>query len=149
MTEIFIIALDGILLHVQLIYHNNSSNSYTWVDFPNGFSRLTNPKYYHHTKESQKVIDDIIDPYLNEKRTYHALLIMDMFRGQMKECMLDLLKKHNIVLVRGPVNMAHLFQLLNLTLDSYFKSYMKNKFSEGCTREIIKQLWKRCNCTAT
>ena len=66
MTETFIIALDSILLPLQLICQDNSSKSYPWIDLPIGFSLLTNVKYYSNSEDSK--IDEIIDPYLADKR---------------------------------------------------------------------------------
>ena len=57
---------------------------------PKGFSLNTNPKHYRNKKETQKVINEIISPRVKSVReelklssNFPALLVMDVFRGQM------------------------------------------------------------------
>ena len=59
-----------------------------------------------------KLVEEIIIPYIEKERTslklpktQLVLLIMDVFREQMTED----LKDNNILLVRIPANMTHIF----------------------------------------
>ena len=90
-----------------------------------------NPKHYSNTAESIKLIEEIIVPYVEKERAplklsdkEPALLIMDVFRGQMTEDVLNVLKENNILLVRVPANMTHLFQPLDLTVNGTSKAFM-------------------------
>ena len=89
-----------------------------------------NPKHYSNTVEPLKLIKEIIIPYFIKERislklpkTQPALLIMDVFRGQMTEDVFTVLKDNNIFLVRVPVKMAHIFQLLDLTFSGTLKTF--------------------------
>ena len=122
---------------MQLIYGGKTTRSLPPVEFPKSFSHSINPAHYSNTEESIKIIKEIIVPYvINETENrnlpaeFPALLIMDVFRGQMTASVIDLLKSENILLVKVPNNMTHLFQPLDLTVNSWAKNYMKEKFAE-------------------
>ena len=103
--------------------------------------------HYSSTEESIKVIEQIIMPYLKREREkldlpadYSALLIMDVFKGQMTPPVLELLKESNILLVEVPNNMTHLFQPLDLTVNSWAKNFMREKFAEWYASQIREGL---------
>ena len=90
-----------------------------------------------------KLINEIIVPYLTKKKNelhlpqdHPSLLIMDVFRGQMTEEVLEKLKCNNIFLVRVPANMSHIFQPLDLTVNGHFKQYMKKNLSTWYSEQI-------------
>ena len=95
--------------------------AYLNLNFPLDFPSLSaNPKHYSNTSESMKLVKEVTIPYIEKERislklpkTIPALLIMDVFRGQMTEDILTILKGNNIVLVRVPANMTYIFQLLD------------------------------------
>ena len=71
-------------------------------------------------------------PYIKKERisltlpqTQPALLIMDIFRGQMAEDILTVLKNNNILLVRVSVNMMHIFQPFHLMVNGIFKTFIR------------------------
>ena len=67
---------------------------------------------------------------------------MDVFKGQLTKVVLDLLRANNIFVVKVPANMTHLFKPLDLTVNSSAKSFMKEKFAEWYTQEIMESLEK-------
>lgn len=147
MTATFTITLEGKFLPMQLIYAGKTSQSHPKVDFPDTFSLSANPKHYSNTAESIKLIKKIIIPYLEKERsslnllpTHQALLVMDVFRGQMTDDVLNLLKENSILLVRVPANMTHLYQPLDLTVNGHFKTFMRSKFSQWYSKQILLQL---------
>ena len=68
-----------------------------------------------------------------------ALLILDVFRGQMTSEVTNLLR-NNIFFVTVPNNMTHLFQPPVLTVNGYCKSFMKRKFAEWFAQQFDKQV---------
>lgn len=149
MTATFTITLSGSFLPMQLIYGGKTNQSLPKFDFPESFSLSANPKHYSNTAESIKLIKEVIVPYLEKERAslklshlHPSLLIMDVFRGQMTEDVLNTLKENNILLVRVPANMTHLFQPLDLTVNGNFKSFMRKRFSEWYSKQILQQLEK-------
>ena len=83
----FVIDFAGSFLPMQLIYGGKTNRSIPNVDFPKGFSLSAN---YSNEEESREIILDIISPHVKLVReklqlpdTVPALLVMDVFRGQM------------------------------------------------------------------
>ena len=63
-TAMCFIELAGNFLQVQLIYEGKRDRSLPKVDFRKGFSCSANPKHYSIPKETQKIINEIILPYI-------------------------------------------------------------------------------------
>ena len=145
-TGTFVITLGGHFLPMQLIYGGKTKQSLPRFKFPDEFSLSCNPKHYSNTEESLKLIDEILLPYINSQRkilqnpNQEALLIMDVFRGQITDVVTDCLKENNIYVVLVPNNMTHLFQPLDLTVNKHCKSFLKNRFSEWYSHQIENQL---------
>ena len=132
---------------MQLIYGGKTQQSFPKFDFPDSFNLSVNPKHFSNTEESIKMLDDIIIPYVKCERSnlgigedQSALLILDVFKGQMKEPVKQKVKENHILFVRVPANMTNIFQPLDLTVNGSFKSLMKSKFTEWYSKEIGKQL---------
>ena len=135
-TATFTIPLDGQLLGMQLIYGGKTNQSLPRFDFLTNVSLSVNKKHYTNEEESMKFIKKILVPYIESKRDQlnlphqEALAIFDVFKGQVTQSVLDLLKKHNILFDFLPANMASIFQPLDLTVNGYAKKYCKKKFNE-------------------
>ena len=75
-----------------------------------------NPRHYSNEEESVKVLNDTVISYvakekeklsLNESQA--ALLIMDVFKGQMTDPVLKVLSNNSILLQSVPANFIYLF----------------------------------------
>ena len=116
-------------------------------EFSDAFSLSANEKHFRNTRESLKLLDEIIIPYVSPglKRkelgvNHSALLLMYVFRGQMMDPVLLKLWENSIFLVRVPPNMANLFQPLYLTVNRAVKAFLKRKYTEWYCGEISKVL---------
>ena len=92
----FGITNDNHFLPMQLIYGGKSLRSLPRFEFPKSFSLSANEKHFSNTSESLKLLDEIIIPYFTAERerqqleiNHPALLLMDVFRGQMTEPVLN------------------------------------------------------------
>ena len=92
------------------------------VKFPDSFSLSVNEKRFSNTNESLKLIEDIITSYVEKERgklglsdNQPALVIFDVFSGQMTDPVLQKLKDNFIKVVKVLANMTNLFQPLDLT----------------------------------
>ena len=145
-TATFTITLDGNFLGMQLIYGGKTNQSLPRYQFPKEFSLSVNLKHYNNENESMKLIDEIILPYLMRererlnRRTQKALVIFDVFRGQITDKVLDYFKENNIATVFVPANMTGQLQPLDLTVNGYAKKYCKKKFNEWYMEQITKKL---------
>lgn len=103
----FVISLSGKFLPIQIIYSGKTTAcQHCGVTFPRGFSVTQNPKHWSNEQETLKLIDEIIKPYIVKKgeelklqETQPALLIWDVFKGQMTSTIKEKLKSLHIELV--------------------------------------------------
>ena len=132
-TGTFTVSLEGGFLPMQLIYGGKTNQSLLHFKFPESFSLSVNPKHYSNTLESIKIINEVIIPYVIAQReilrnpNQGALLICNVFRGQIIDEVTLHLLQGNIYFVTVPNNMTHLFQPLDLTVNGHCKTFMKNR----------------------
>lgn len=69
-----------------------------------------------------------------------ALLIINAFRGQMTDLVIQKLRKNNIRFVRVPASITNLFQPLDLIINGSAKAYMKRRFRKWHNSSITNQL---------
>ena len=138
----FGITYSGKFLPMQL-----TQRSFPHVNLPSSFSLSANSKNFGNTQESLKLLDEIIIPYVEKERealnldkNQPALLIIDVFSGQVTKPVIDKMTENNIKLVKVPANMTRLFQPLDLTVNGAAKAYMKKRFTEWYSRCIIQEL---------
>ena len=70
------------------------------------------------------------ESHLKLPKTQPAWLIIDIFRGQMTEDVLIVLKGFELV-VRVPANMTYIFQPLDLTVNETLKTLYAKRFPSG------------------
>ena len=120
---------------MHLIYGGKTNQSLPRYQFAKDFSLSVNPKHYSNKKESLKLIDEIVLPYVTEaqqrlvKPNRKALVIFDVFKGQIADNVLSQYKDSNIEVVFFPTNVTGLPQPLNLTINGCKKKYCKSKFN--------------------
>ena len=151
-TGTFAISLHGEFLPMQLIYGGKTSQSLPRFEFPSGFLLSANSKHFSNTDESLKCLKEIIKPYVKKQRELlkcsvdqKALVIMDVFTGQMTTAVLDAFKEADICIVNVPANMTKYYQPLDLTVNGYAKRYLKRKFIEWYSGQV--NLTKMFNLT--
>ena len=124
-TGTFTITLNGHFLPMQLIYWGKTRQSLPRFKFTNGFSLSWDPKHFSNAMESIKLINEIIIPYVQSQRKelgkhkQATLVIMDVFRGQITDDAISLLRDNNIHYVLVPNNTTQLFQPLDLMVNKH------------------------------
>ena len=135
-TATFSITLDNKFLQMQLIYQGKTGLSLPKMKFPDGFSLRVNESHCSNEHEALKFIEEIILPYIREEReklgcrNQKALLIFNVFPGRTTDKILKVLEDNNILAMKVPPNMTHLFQPLDLTVSKVARGFTKKKFSE-------------------
>ena len=91
-----------------------------------------------------KCLKEIIKPYVKKQRELlkcsvdqKALVIMDVFTGQMTTAVLDAFKEADICIVNVPANMTKYYQPLDLTVNGYAKRYLKRKFIQWYSGQVF------------
>ena len=81
--------------------------------FSGDFSLSVNPTHFSNTDESLKILQEIIIPYLEKQRNisnlafdHPALQILDVFKDQLTELVLNELKGHHILTYQVLANMT-------------------------------------------
>ena len=148
-TATFVITLTGDFLPIQLIYGGKMTKSLPPVKFPSEFHVTANPKHYSNEKESLEMMEQIVFPYVKKEREglglsnlQPALLIMDVFKGQMTDAVRELLKENKILIEKVPANLTYLFQLLDVQggPNGYVKKMMKKKFTRWYADQVDRAL---------
>ena len=132
---------------MQLIYGGKTTKSLPRFKLPNDFSLSVSKTHYSNEKEACKLIEEILVPCIEKVRqeenlpvSQKALVIMDVFFGQITSFVLDGFKDNKIEVVCVPANMTYLLQPLYLTVNGYAKRFASRKFSEWYSSQIMKQL---------
>ena len=148
-TATFSITLTGEFLPIQLIYGGKTTKSIPAVSFPSDFVISVNKKHYSNEKEALNMLENIIIPYVEQQRVslnlafdHPALIIMDVFKGQMTCAVRELLNENHILLEKVPANLTYLFQPLDVQggPNGYVKRFMKKKFTLWYSDQVIRAL---------
>lgn len=147
-TLTLVVTLSGCFLPFQIIYAGKTKASQPRdIQFPPGFCVTQNPTHWSNEEETLKLVREIINPYIIKKRielklpeTQKALVIWDVFKGQMTPTVKRELQSLNIELVPVPANMTHFFQPLDLTVNGSAKKFIRRKFVSYYSNEVNSQL---------
>ena len=146
-TATFSITLSGKFLPMQLIYGGKTQQSLPRYQFPSGFSLSVNEKHFSNTTESIKLLKEIIIPYVKKEREakglgedQKALVVMDVFTGQMTSEVRDVLRENNILVTNVPANMTRFYQPLDLTVNGSAKRFLAKKFNGWYSQQIAEKL---------
>lgn len=139
--------LDGTALPFQLIYQGKTARSLPATNFPEGFCLSYNEKHWSNEKETLRLINEVIHPYMQRTKTRlslaenaKTLLIWDAFKAQLSKVVEERLKELNIISVMVPKNMTHLLQPLDLSTNGAVKKMEKPAFSEYFTSCITGEM---------
>ena len=86
------------------------------VSFPSDFVISANEKHYSNEREALNMLENVIIPYVEKQLVsrnldfdHPALLIMDVFKGQMTCAVRELLNENHILLENVSMNVTYLF----------------------------------------
>ena len=132
---------------LQLIYTGKTKRSLPNVSFPKGFSLSCNPTHWSNEKETLRLLDEVIVPYIDEVKerknlpeNQKCLLVWDAFKAQECPAVLRRLQEFQIITVQVPKNLTHLLQPLDLTTNLTFKKLEKESFTEYFSNTVAKEM---------
>ena len=141
----FVITLEEKCLPFQLSYDGKTYKSLPRFQFPDKFSLSVNPTHFSNTDKSLKILQEIIIPYPKKQRNienlafdHPALLILDIFKSQITEPVLNELKDHHIFTCQVPAYMTHIFQPLDLIVNGAAKEFLKQNLLNGLRKRSMK-----------
>lgn len=156
-TLTLIEALSGKLLPVQVIYKGKTERCLPKDrQGAEDFLFSYNDTHWSNEKETIRVIDCILVPYIERVKTdlklpkdQKCLLIWDAFTGQNTPKVKARLAEVGILTVMVPKNLTHLLQPLDVTTNATLKKMERNEFSKYFTSVIMQQLLEDPNRDVT
>ena len=90
-------------------------------------------------------VENIVIPYVAAiraaiKEDKPALVIMDNFKGQITSAVTELMEEKDIHVVLLPPNTTDLLQPMDLSVNKPAKDFLKRRFKEWYSGEVMKQL---------
>ena len=147
-TGTFACSKVGDFLPMQLIYEGKTPRCLPKdVKFPAGFNATFTPNHWSNEDKVVEYLEELIFPYIKAKREelglssdHKALLIFDVFKGQITRRVLELIETNDCVHVFVPNNLTAHFQPLDLKVNGMAKQFLNGKFEKWYADEITKQL---------
>ena len=144
-TAVFCGTLLGDFLPVQLIYKGKTPRCHPNFKFPEEWHITHSPKHWSNEETMIQYINHIVLPYISKVRESFdditpALVIMDNFKGQITEDVLTLLNNNNVHTCLLPPNTTDRLQPMDISVNKPAKDYIKQKFDEWYSEEVMKQL---------
>jgi hypothetical protein len=144
-TALFCGSLTGDFLPVQVIYHGKTKRCHPKYKFPSDWHITHSPKHWSNETTMIGYIDEVVLPYVNNQRALlgeekPAVVIMDNFKGQITNSVQALLEENNIHICLLPPNTTDRLQPLDVSVNKPAKDFLRRKFEEWFTEEIMKQL---------
>ena len=140
--------MAGDYMPMQLIYEGLTDRCHPKdVEFPEGFNITHSHNHWSNEQRVAEHLEMLIFPYIRAKREelclpaeQRALLIYDVFKGQLTPANLKLIDDNYCVMVPVPANLTHHFQPLDLLINSMAKKFLNKKFEEWYAKQISDQL---------
>ncbi|PFX18016.1 hypothetical protein AWC38_SpisGene17650 [Stylophora pistillata] len=139
--------LDGSVLPFQLIYQGKTARYLPATNFPEEFCLSCNKKHWSNGKETLRLINDVLHPYIQRTKARLGLdenartvLIWDSFKAQSSKLFEERVKELNIISEMVAKNMTHLLQPLDLSTNEAVKNMEKRALSEYFTSCITDKM---------
>ena len=145
-TATFAASLSGNFLPVQMVYEGKTTKCHPSVKFPEGWHITHTPNHWCNEDTMVDYIAAVIVPYMKEKRKHLGLdskhvglVILDEFKGQTTNKVLNLLQTNDLMYVIVPPNCTDRLQPLDVSVNRAAKQFLRNKFENWYADQIIAQ----------
>ena len=145
MTAVLCGSLRGDFLPIQVIYKGKTYRCHPRFKFPIDWHITHSPKHWSTEQTMIEYIEEIIVPYIGSQREVWgaeqaALVIMDNFKCQVTPSIKSLLESYNIHVCLLPPNTTDLLQPMDISVNKPAINFLKQKFEEWYSNEVMKQL---------
>ena len=118
-TSTFVISLNGAFLPIQSIYEGKTTRYLPQVKFPASFCLSFNEEHWGNEKDSLKMIEDIVFPYVTKEReklfspNQPTLLFMDGFKRQMTKDVFEETRRQQHPTYQSPMETWHVSAIIS------------------------------------
>ena len=146
-TAVFAGSLSGDFLPLQLIYTGKTPACHPKVTFPPDWNITHISNHWANEETVKDYVSKVIVPYVKKMKVklqspdhQKALVIFDVFKGQMCQSTIDILMENDIHFVYVPPNCTDRLQPLDISVNKPCKDFMKNKFIEWYSLKVLEAL---------
>ena len=141
--------MTGKFLPIKLIYEGKTPRCLPRFDFPADFNVTFSDNHWSNTEKSNELFEKLFFWFLRQAKVslkypkeQMPLIIMDAFKRQDTDGILDLCGKHMCQVVIVPHNLTNKLQPLDITVSKPAKSFISNKYNEWLSKQVSQQLEK-------
>ena len=145
-TAVFAATMTGDFLPPQLVYKGTTRACLPTNKFPDSWHVTYTYNHWCNEETVKLYIEKVIVPYIQRKKdelklpnSQRALCIIDGFRAQCTSDVVKLLDHHGIDIVYVPANCTGELQPLDLSVNKSIKDFIKQRFQEWYTDQIVEQ----------
>ena len=145
-TATFAGTLTGQFLPIQPVYEGKTTKCHPSIEFPKGWQVTHTANHWCNEKTMIKYIKSVIVPYMDDTRErlglspmHTGLVILDHFKGQTTQKVLNLLEENHFKYILVPANCTNRLQPLDVSVNRAAKQFMRAKFEGWYADRIITQ----------
>ena len=145
-TAVFCGSLTGDFLPLQLVYGGKTHRCHPRSKLPSDWDITHAPKHWSTEETTKGYIENIILPYIRRMRevlgqeSAPAIIIMDNFKGQITDQIVQLLSANNVHVVLIPPNCTDQLQPMDLSVNKPAKEFLRSKFSDWYSEQVRQQI---------
>ena len=146
-TGTFTITMTGQFLPLQLIYQGTTDRCLPkGAEFPDDWDVTYTANHWSNESKAIQHLQMVAFPYVKKRKVelklpehQKAMLIFDVFKGQVAVKVTKFVEENDCVIVYVPNNMTNQFQPLDLKVNVYAKEFLKKKFECWYAKQVTNQ----------
>ena len=147
-TGTFTITMTGQFLPLQLIYQGTTDQCLPkGVEFPDDWDVTYTANHWSNESKAIQHLQMVGFPYVKKRKVelnlpehQKAMLIFDVFKGQVTDKVTKFIEENDCVIVYIPNNMTDQFQPLDLNVNGHAKEFLKKKFECWYAKQVTDQI---------
>ena len=134
-------------LPLQLIYQGTTDRGLPkGVELPDDWDVTYTANHWSNESKAIQHLQMVVFPYIKKRKVelklpehQKAMLIFDVFKGQVTDKVTKFIEENDFVIVYVPNNMADQFQPLDLNVNGQAKEFLKKKFECWYAKQVTDQ----------